>query len=150
MRLKQASHGPHAGKENTVHYCEERGYNMALDVAAVADKEIKNVVTGEVSTLRLTFYKYFHTMAFQAIPFKNLWQDQTTLIIFFRRWGCLFCRLWARELADLAPVLKENNIRLVGIGVDEIGLDDFVKGKYFAGGRYQSETLQHVNNFYDC
>lgn len=71
----------------------------------------------------------------QMVPMKSLWQDQTALVVFFRRWGCLFCRVWAKELKDLAPALKENNVRLVGIGVDEVGLEDFVKGNYFSGGK---------------
>jgi len=69
------------------------------------------------------------------VPLKSLWEDQTALIIIFRRWGCLLCRVWAKQISDLYPSLKENNIRLIGIGVDEVGLENFIEGKYFPGGK---------------
>lgn len=40
------------------------------------------------------------------------------------------------QLGDIAPVLKRNNIRLVGIGVEEVGSKDFIDGKFFDGGTY--------------
>jgi prostamide/prostaglandin F2alpha synthase len=65
---------------------------------------------------------------------ETLWEKQPTVIIFFRRWGCLFCRLWANDLKEITPILKENNVRLVGVGPEDIGVEDFVAGKFFDGG----------------
>lgn len=36
----------------------------------------------------------------------------------------------------LKPLLDKHNVRLVGIGMDQVGLDDFVEGNYFAGELY--------------
>ncbi|XP_060590204.1 prostamide/prostaglandin F synthase-like [Ruditapes philippinarum] len=47
-----------------------------------------------------------------------------------------FCRLGAKRLSELKPRLDENNVRLVGIGLEEVGVDEFVKGEYFKGELY--------------
>lgn len=39
------------------------------------------------------------------------------------------------QLGEIAPVLKKNNIRLVGVGVEEVGAKDFIDGKFFDGGK---------------
>jgi len=45
-------------------------------------------------------------------------------------------RTWAKELSSgLAPTLKENNIRLIGIGLEELGVEEFVNRKFFDGGK---------------
>ncbi|KAG6444132.1 hypothetical protein O3G_MSEX003205 [Manduca sexta] len=53
----------------------------------------------------------------------------------------MFCRLWAKELGDIKPVLDKHNIKLVGIGVEEAGSKDFVDGKYFDGDLYYVENI---------
>lgn len=35
---------------------------------------------------------------FQTFELKRFWEDQNVAIIFFRRWGCMLCRLWAKEV----------------------------------------------------
>ncbi|KAG8233014.1 hypothetical protein J437_LFUL013683 [Ladona fulva] len=42
-------------------------------------------------------------------------------------------RLWAKDVSAIAPQLKENHVRFVGVGVEELGIEDFVKGNFFSG-----------------
>lgn len=73
---------------------------------------------------------------------ESLWEKQTSVVIFFRRWGCVFCRLWAHELKEISPILKENNVRLVGVGPEDIGVEEFVAGNFFDGGtKYNNYKL---------
>ncbi|XP_052747888.1 prostamide/prostaglandin F synthase-like [Galleria mellonella] len=96
---------------------------MSTDINEIGSQKVKSVITGESTELR------------------SFWQDQNVVIIFFRRWGCLLCRLWARELAEIAPVLQNNNIKLVGVGVEEVGSKEFVDKKFFDGDLYYVENL---------
>lgn len=94
---------------------------MTLDLSALGSHKVKSIPSGE------------------PVELKSFWQEQNVAIVFFRRWGCIFCRLWAKELSEIAPVLKKNNIRLVGIGVEEVGSKDFIDGKFFDGNLYYVE-----------
>ncbi|VVD00651.1 prostamide/prostaglandin F synthase-like [Leptidea sinapis] len=94
---------------------------MSIDIDTIGSFKVKNIPSGD------------------TVELKSFWQDQSVAIIFFRRWGCMFCRLWAKELSDIAPVLKEHNIKLIGIGVEEVGAQDFIQGEYFNGDLYYVE-----------
>ncbi|CAF4905867.1 unnamed protein product [Pieris macdunnoughi] len=94
---------------------------MDFDLTNIGSMKVVSLPGGETSEL------------------KNFWQDQNVAIVFFRRWGCMFCRLWAKELDDIAPVLKNNNIRLIGVGVEEAGSKEFIDGKYFDGELFYAE-----------
>ncbi|XP_037970552.2 prostamide/prostaglandin F synthase [Plutella xylostella] len=69
----------------------------------------------------------------EAVLLKDVWKDQKTLVVFFRRWGCMLCRLWAKEISEISPVLKSNGVRIVGVGVEEAGHQEFINGKFFDG-----------------
>ncbi|KAF4529682.1 hypothetical protein B566_EDAN010768 [Ephemera danica] len=97
---------------------EEETIPIEMEVKNIATNLIKCVSTGETVTM------------------ESLWKNETCVIIFFRRWGCLFCRLWAHDLKEISPILKQNNIRLIGVGPEEIGIQDFTEGKYFDGELY--------------
>ncbi|XP_015913441.3 prostamide/prostaglandin F synthase [Parasteatoda tepidariorum] len=45
----------------------------------------------------------------------------------------MFCRLAAKQLSDIKPQLDTKNVRLIGIGVEELGVEDFIKGEFFTG-----------------
>ncbi|KAJ2943051.1 hypothetical protein O0L34_g18740 [Tuta absoluta] len=75
----------------------------------------------------------------QSVELKSLWQDQDAAVVFFRRWGCMFCKLWAKELSEIAPILQKNNVKLVGVGLEENGHKEFVDGKFFDGELYYVE-----------
>lgn len=47
----------------------------------------------------------------------------------------MFCRLAAQELSLLSPRLSQENVRLVGIGLEELGVEEFVEKKFWAGGK---------------
>ncbi len=55
----------------------------------------------------------------------------------------MFCRLAAQELSLLSPRLSQENVRLVGIGLEELGVEEFVEKKFWAGGRKLDSRLLH-------
>lgn len=69
------------------------------------------------------------------VAMSSLWEKTTAVIVFLRRFGWQLCRLWAVQLSEIKPQLDENNVALVGIGLGDNSLDDFVKGEYFKGGQ---------------
>lgn len=53
----------------------------------------------------------------------------------------------AQQISQLKPRLDENNVKLVGIGLEELGVEDFVKGEFFKGELYldvQKECYQKL------
>ena len=46
----------------------------------------------------------------------------------------MFCRLGAKELSLIADQLKSANIRLIGIGLEHLGVEEFIEGNFFKGG----------------
>lgn len=52
------------------------------------------------------------------------------------------CRMGAKELSAIKPQLDANNVRLVGVGVEELGVEEFVQGKFWAGELYIDEKKQ--------
>ncbi|GFO21958.1 hypothetical protein PoB_004846300 [Plakobranchus ocellatus] len=46
------------------------------------------------------------------------------------------CRLGAQQISQLKPRLDENKVRFVAIGLEELGVEDFVKGEFFKGELY--------------
>ena len=71
--------------------------------------------------------------------FSELWKDNRCVFVFFRRWGWPYCRLAAREISAIQPLLAENNVKLVGVGVEHFGVEEFIKGKYFEGDVFVDE-----------
>lgn len=58
----------------------------------------------------------------------------------------MFCRLAAQELSLLGPRLSRENVRLVGIGLEELGVEEFVEKKFWAGGML-CNSLYRLGNF---
>lgn len=81
----------------------------------IADNKLKSPVTGE------------------EVIVKSLWEEKDCVITFFRRFGWPFCRLAAKQLSGIKPQLDAKNVRLVGIGVEELGVQEFIDGKFFDG-----------------
>lgn len=48
----------------------------------------------------------------------------------------MFCRVAAKELSLLAPQLTQANVRIIGIGLEKLGVEEFVEGKFFDGELY--------------
>lgn len=47
----------------------------------------------------------------------------------------MLCRLYAKQLSEIVPILKNNDIEIVGIGCEELGGQEFIDGKFFSGGK---------------
>lgn len=59
-----------------------------------------------------------------------------------RRFGCMVCRWIAQDLSNLRSFLDQHDVRLVGVGPEALGLQEFLDGGYFSGG----ETLPGLGN----
>ena len=47
----------------------------------------------------------------------------------------------------MQPIFKENNVRLVGVGLEPLGLEEFIEGKFFDGGeklKFTNLSLIHI------
>jgi len=42
----------------------------------------------------------------------------------------------------LQPIFKENNVRLVGVGVEPLGVEEFIEGKFFDGELFVDSDKQ--------
>ncbi len=47
--------------------------------------------------------------------------------------NCLL-RLAAREISALLPALQSADVRLVGVGLEKEGVQEFIDGNFFLGG----------------
>jgi len=84
---------------------------------------IKNVATGEL------------------VPLSSLWTNRTIVLAFLRRWGWQMCRAWALDLSSIKAKLDGQDVALVAVGLEEIGVKTFVDGKYFDGELYIDQNL---------
>ncbi|XP_066526624.1 prostamide/prostaglandin F synthase isoform X2 [Hoplias malabaricus] len=78
----------------------------------------------------------------ESVELGSLWQNQTVVIFFLRRFGCQVCRWTAAEVSKLETDLKTNGIALIGVGPEETGLNEFVEGRFFKGDIYIDEKKQ--------
>merc|ERR1711892_64906 len=53
-----------------------------------------------------------------------------------------FCRLAAKEISSILPQLKKNNVRLIGVGLEPLGLEQFLEGNFFDGEPFVDEEKQ--------
>lgn len=54
----------------------------------------------------------------------------------------MFCRLAAQDLSLLGPRLSCENVRLVGVGLEQLGVEEFVEKKFWDGELYIDEKKQ--------
>ncbi|XP_067573863.1 prostamide/prostaglandin F synthase isoform X4 [Pseudorca crassidens] len=95
-----------------------------VDLARVGACVLKHAVTGE------------------AVELRSLWQEQACVVAGLRRFGCMVCRWIARDLSSLKGLLDQHSVRLVGVGPEALGLQEFLDGGYFAGELYLDESKQ--------
>uniref|UniRef100_A0AC11B500 Peroxiredoxin like 2B n=1 Tax=Ovis aries TaxID=9940 RepID=A0AC11B500_SHEEP len=95
-----------------------------VDLARVGACVLKHAVTGE------------------AVELRSLWQEQACVVAGLRRFGCMVCRWIARDLSNLKGLLDQHGVRLVGVGPEALGLQEFLDGGYFAGELYLDESKQ--------
>lgn len=72
---------------------------------------------------------------FQVVELRSIWRDCPCVVLFLRRLGCQVCRWIAKETSKLREVLESNGVRLIGVAPESLGLQEFLEGNYFAGGR---------------
>ncbi|XP_014856235.1 PREDICTED: prostamide/prostaglandin F synthase [Poecilia mexicana] len=92
-----------------------------IDLAKVGKNLLKSADTGE------------------KVELQSLWQDQPVVVFFLRRFGCQVCRWMASEISKLEPYLRANGVSLVGVGPEELGLQEFKEGGFFKGSIYVDE-----------
>lgn len=52
------------------------------------------------------------------------------------------CRLWSTELSSVKPQLDAHKVKLYGVGLEELGLEEFQEGKFFTGELYLDSKQQ--------
>ncbi|XP_012354004.2 prostamide/prostaglandin F synthase isoform X3 [Nomascus leucogenys] len=95
-----------------------------VDLARVGACILKHAVTGE------------------AVELRSLWRERACVVAGLRRFGCVVCRWIAQDLSSLAGLLHQHGVRLVGVGPEALGLQEFLDGDYFAGELYLDESKQ--------
>lgn len=88
----------------------------------IASNTLKKVPTGE------------------SVELQSLWKDSTTVFYFMRRFGCPVCQYISRQVNKIKPFLDKNDVKLVGIGPEELGSKEFYEAKHFDGDIYYDET----------
>jgi hypothetical protein len=81
----------------------------------------------------------------EQIPLESLWKSHTgpTVIILFRRWGCIICRMGALEYSEVKNYLdKKYGLDVVGfygVGFEFNGYQKFRDKGYFKGKLFIDE-----------
>ncbi|KAE8593339.1 hypothetical protein XENTR_v10019079 [Xenopus tropicalis] len=96
----------------------------SVDLAKVGTILVKNALSGEM------------------VELKSLWKEKTTVLLFLRRFGCQICRWIAKDIGKLKASCDAHQIRLVGIGPEEVGLKEFLEGNFFNGELYIDESKE--------
>ncbi|TRY76147.1 hypothetical protein DNTS_031479 [Danionella cerebrum] len=96
----------------------------SINLTSLGSNQLKNATTGEM------------------VEVGSLWQDQTVILFFLRRFGCQVCRWMAAEVSKLEKDLKANGVALIGIGPEEVGVKEFRDGGFFKGDIYIDEKKQ--------
>uniref|UniRef100_A0A914VH03 Prostamide/prostaglandin F synthase n=1 Tax=Plectus sambesii TaxID=2011161 RepID=A0A914VH03_9BILA len=82
----------------------------------------------------------------QEVPFGSVWAGGKAVVFFMRRFGCVLCRHTAFKLSKMAPQLSANGVRLVGIGPEKLGYEEFKQGNFLAGEIYVDESKELYNS----
>lgn len=48
----------------------------------------------------------------------------------------MYCRLGAREISALKPILDQHDTKLIGVGLEKLGVEEFMEGNFFNGDLY--------------
>jgi prostamide/prostaglandin F2alpha synthase len=71
-----------------------------------------------------------------SVKLGSFWEDQPVVIHLLRRFGCQLCRGQAVEMAKMLPQLEANNVRVVGIGLEKLGMEEFEEKKFWKSELY--------------
>ncbi|KAM7540893.1 hypothetical protein Aperf_G00000036975 [Anoplocephala perfoliata] len=75
-----------------------------------------------------------------SVTVKSFWKETPCVIALLRRFGCILCRLEALELSRFKQALQGKGVRLIAIGHDKDGLEEFKAGNFFDGELYLDES----------
>ncbi|PNI31420.1 FAM213B isoform 7 [Pan troglodytes] len=128
MSRERGSRSEEPGAGNRESGSREPGLAAAamstVDLARVGACILKHAVTGE------------------AVELRSLWRERACVVAGLRRFGCVVCRWIAQDLSSLAGLLDQHGVRLVGVGPEALGLQEFLDGDYFKGELYLDESKQ--------
>ncbi|EUB63581.1 hypothetical protein EGR_01663 [Echinococcus granulosus] len=77
-----------------------------------------------------------------TVSVKSFWDGTPCVIALLRRFGCAFCRLHALELSRFQSAFQAKGVRLIGIGHDTEGVEEFREGQFFSGELYLDEKKE--------
>ncbi|XP_073518212.1 prostamide/prostaglandin F synthase-like [Phyllobates terribilis] len=97
---------------------------------------------GDVDLVKLGALPVKNALTGETVELQSLWRDHTSVLFFLRRFGRQVCRWMAKEVSKLQDSFGDNQIRLIGIGPESLGLEEFVDGKFFTGELYLDESKQ--------
>ncbi|XP_073513913.1 prostamide/prostaglandin F synthase-like [Phyllobates terribilis] len=97
---------------------------------------------GDVDLVKLGALPVKNALTGETVELQSLWRDHTSVLFFLRRFVCQVCRWMAKEVSKLQDSFGANQIRLIGIGPESLGLEEFVDGKFFTGELYLDESKQ--------
>ncbi|CAI5458655.1 unnamed protein product, partial [Closterium sp. Yama58-4] len=72
----------------------------------------------------------------EVVKIGSFWETQPVVIHFLRRFGCRICRGGAMNMSRAIPHLHKAGVRVVAIGLDHLGVEEFVDGGYWKGELY--------------
>jgi len=78
--------------------------------------------------------------------FGDIWKNQSCVVVFFRRFGWPYCKLAAAEVSAIKPVLDSNDVKLIGVGLEELGVQEFIDEQYFKGDLYIDTEKKSYNS----
>eukprot|EP00250_Pteridium_aquilinum_P035202 c8865_g1_i1 orf=109-831(+) len=67
----------------------------------------------------------------KSVKVGSLWENQTVVIHILRRFGCKLCRANALELQKIVPTLEAHNVRVVAVGIEKLGVEEFQQGGFW-------------------
>mmetsp|Transcript_13538 Transcript_13538/g.17649 ORF Transcript_13538/g.17649 Transcript_13538/m.17649 type:complete len:238 (-) Transcript_13538:647-1360(-) len=118
----------------------ERGKEgTAADLEMVADNfeakfgeyKIVQVETEIVNNLKVRKIK----VEPRVFELKSLWKEAPVVLHLFRRFGCALCRNTALKISSMQPILNQNGVQLVGVGLSFSSLDGMLKGNYWKSNK---------------
>lgn len=51
-----------------------------------------------------------------------------------------------REVSAIKPILDSNNVKLIGVGLEDLGVEEFIEGKFFNGDLYIDNNKKSYND----
>ena len=70
----------------------------------------------------------------KSFPNRKRWSSAGFKYSFYNKFKIL------GEVSAIKPILDSNNVKLVGVGLEELGVQDFIDGKFFDGGKQKHSS----------